>query len=112
MIRITHPRPQAGRQTMFGIGFVDGVATVDALHPERELALTQHGFTVEGCDIIDLNFLSKRELLDIAEVEGVDVSRRATRAQLISIISRTSAAPIPCSVDNGDSTFTIEGAPE
>ncbi|MFF3029143.1 hypothetical protein [Microbacterium sp. NPDC057944] len=47
MIRITHPRPQAGRQTSFGVEFVDGVATVDELHPERELALLQHGFAVE-----------------------------------------------------------------
>lgn len=47
MLRITHPRPQLGRQTDLGVAFIDGVATVDSLHPERELALTQHGFTVE-----------------------------------------------------------------
>mgnify|MGYP001553901316 CR=1 FL=1 len=47
MLRITHPRPQLGRQKDLGIDFIDGVATVDELHPERELALDQHGFTIE-----------------------------------------------------------------
>lgn len=46
MIRITHPRPQLGRQSALGVEFVDGVATVTELHPERERALLQHGFTV------------------------------------------------------------------
>lgn len=46
MIRITHPRPQQGRQSAFGVDFIDGTATVEVLHPERELALIQHGFTV------------------------------------------------------------------
>lgn len=46
MIRITHPRPQAGRQTAFQVEFVDGLADVESLHPERALALTQHGFTI------------------------------------------------------------------
>lgn len=46
-MRITHPRPQDGRQEDFGVTFVDGVAAVESLHPERELALRQHGFTIE-----------------------------------------------------------------
>ncbi len=46
-MRITHPRPQDGRQTHFDVEFIDGVATVESLHPERELALLQHGFTIE-----------------------------------------------------------------
>lgn len=45
-IRIIHPRPAAGRQSAFQVDFVDGVAEVEALHPERELALKQHGFTL------------------------------------------------------------------
>ena len=107
MIRITHPRPQQGRQRALGVEFVDGFAEVTELHPEREQALVQHGFTVDGGDIVDLNVLSKRELLDIAEVEGIDVPKRATRAELIDIISRAAAEPIPGMVDNGDGTFTI-----
>lgn len=47
MLRITHPRPQLGRQKDLGVEFIDGVALVESLHPERELALTQHGFTIE-----------------------------------------------------------------
>lgn len=47
MITIRHPRPEAGRQVFIGVDFVDGVATVDSLHPERERALIQHGFTIE-----------------------------------------------------------------
>lgn len=109
MIRITHPRPQLGRQSALGVEFVDGITTVEALHPERELALKQHGFKIEGGDIIDLNVLTKRELLDIADTEGIDVPRRANRAELIDIISRAPAEPIPGSIDNGDGTFTIEG---
>ena len=94
MIRITHPRPQLGRQRALGVEFVDGTAEVTELHPERELALKQHGFSVEGGDIIDLNVLSRRELLDIADTEGIDVPKRATRAELIDIISRAPAEPI------------------
>lgn len=45
---IKHPRPALGRQNAFGVEFVDGVARVDSLHPERELALIQHGFTIEA----------------------------------------------------------------
>lgn len=46
MLRITHPHPEEGRQVAFGVEFVDGVATVESLHPERALALTQHGHTI------------------------------------------------------------------
>lgn len=46
-MRITHPRPQDGHQEALGVTFVDGVAQVESLHPERELALLQHGFTIE-----------------------------------------------------------------
>ena len=94
MIRITHPRPQLGRQSALGVEFVDGVATVETLHPERELALQQHGFTVEGGDIVDLTALSRRELRDIAEVEGVTVTAKMTRDQLIKAIAELPAEPI------------------
>lgn len=110
MIRITHPRPQLGRQSALGVEFVDGVATVTELHVERELALKQHGFTVEGGDIVDLNALSKRELLDIADTEGVDVPKRATRAELIDIIASQPADPIPGSTQNEDGSWMIEGS--
>lgn len=109
MIRITHPRPARGRQAAFGVTFIDGIAEVDSMHPERELALKQHGFTIQGGDIVDLTVLSKRELLDIADVEGIDVPKRATRADLVDLISRTPAAPIPGAAQNADGSWTIEG---
>ena len=52
-MRIIHPRPQDGRQSDFGVEFVDGVAEVESLHPERELALLQHGFTIERTAPLD-----------------------------------------------------------
>lgn len=46
-MRILHPRPEQGRQKALGVEFRDGVAVVEDLHPERERALLQHGFTIE-----------------------------------------------------------------
>lgn len=94
MIRITHPRPQQGRQSALGVEFVDGIATVESLHPEREQALFQHGYEIEYNDIVDLTMLSRRELRDIAEIEGVAVTSKMTRDQLIKAISELPAAPI------------------
>lgn len=47
-MRVLHPRPELGRQTFIGVEFVDGVAVIDAPHPEVVAALLQHGFTVEN----------------------------------------------------------------
>lgn len=49
---INHPRPKAGRQSAFQIEFVDGVAEVETLHPDREVALLQHGYTIEKTDFL------------------------------------------------------------
>ncbi|GAB2519481.1 hypothetical protein [Paramicrobacterium agarici] len=46
MYKITHPRPQAGRQREFGVDFTDGVAFVKSLHPVRLQAFKQHRFRV------------------------------------------------------------------
>ena len=86
MIRITHPHPKPGRQRAFGVEFIDGVAEVDAIHVERDRAFRQHGFTITGGDIIDLSSLTRRELVDIATVEGVEFPKRATRQQLIDLL--------------------------
>lgn len=120
-MRITHPTPQPGRQHALGVDFRDGVATVDSLHPERELALRQHGFTIEadldveapfqealGEPIIDLTALTIPQLRDIAETEGVDLPAKALKAEIIEILSRTSA-PIPGATRNADGSWTIEG---
>ncbi|WP_167131932.1 hypothetical protein [Paramicrobacterium chengjingii] len=53
MYKITHPRPQAGRQTEFGVDFADGVALVKSLHPVRLQAFKQHRFRVEPvCELV------------------------------------------------------------
>lgn len=120
-MRINHPRPALGRQRDLGLEFIDGVAVVESLHPERELALLQHGYTIEadpeveapfqealGEPIIDLTSLTIPALRDIAETEGIDLPAKARKPEIIEILSRTSA-PIPGSIDNGDGTFSIEG---
>lgn len=122
-MRITHPRPQLGRQQALGVEFRDGVATVESLHPERELALRQHGFTVEadpevdapfqealGEPIIDLTSLTVPQLRDIAETEGIDLPTKARKDEIVEILSHTSQ-PIPGASQNDDGTWTIEGQP-
>lgn len=114
-MRITHPRPQAGRQSDLGVEFVDGFASVDQLHPERELALRQHGYGIEadpeveapfqealGEPIIDLERLTKAELLDMLP-EDADVSAKATHAELVVRVSALPAEPIadPNAVQEG-----------
>jgi hypothetical protein len=44
---LRHPRPELGRVTFLGVEFIDGVASVRTIHPERALALRQHGCTFE-----------------------------------------------------------------
>ncbi|MEQ6899277.1 hypothetical protein [Microbacterium sp. KR10-403] len=91
MLHITHPRPQLGRQTAFGVVFTDGVAEVEALHPEREAALIQHGFVVaEIREGVMLEDLTVAELRDIADVEGIDLPVKAKKADIIAAIG---AAP-------------------
>ena len=94
MPRITHPRPQAGRQTAFQVDFRDGVAHVDTLHPERALALTQHGFTIEDDEFVDLDTLTVAQLRKQAKNDGVELPSKAKRDEIIDILSRQPAAPI------------------
>ena len=125
-MRINHPRPQLGRQTDLGVDFIDGVAVVESLHPERELALRQHGFGIEadpeveapfqealGEPIIDLTKLTKAELLAMLP-EGAEVSSKATHAELVDAVASLPAAPIPGSVEHGEGSFTgppvVEGS--
>jgi hypothetical protein len=113
MARITHPRPQLGRQRFLGIEFIDGFAEVEELHAERKQALLQHGFTIKTLmpngitsmdfavpadvdrdpELVDLTELKLPELRNIAGVEGIDFPPKATRAQLIDLISRQPAEP-------------------
>lgn len=122
-MRINHPRPQLGRQRDLGVDFIDGVAHVESLHPERELALRQHGYTIEadpeveapfqeaiGEPIIDLNSLTVPQLRDIAETEGIDLPAKARKDEIVEILASTSA-PIPGATRNDDGSWTIEGQP-
>lgn len=122
-MRITHPNPQAGRQRALGVEFRDGVATVESLHPERELALRQHGFTVEadpevqapfqeglGEPIIDLTSLTISELREIADQEGIELPAKARKDEIVEILAQTSK-PIPGATQNDDGSWTIEGQP-
>lgn len=79
---IKHPRPALGRQKAFGVEFVDGVATVHSLHPERERALLQHGFTIEyeGTPFFDLTVSELREL---AKIEGIEIPKGAKKADIV-----------------------------
>lgn len=92
-MRIIHPTPQPGRQRALGVEFRDGVAHVDELHPERELALTQHGFVIateiEGFRLEDLTIA---ELRDIADTEGIELPAKAKHAEIVALIE---AAPVP-----------------
>lgn len=123
-MRIIHPRPQAGHQSDFQVDFTDGVATVESLHPERELALLQHGFTIEadldvevphhgalGDEIIDLNSLTKAELREIANQEGIEIPAKATRPEMVEILSRQPATPIPGAVQSEAGSYTMVGEP-
>lgn len=87
MLRITHPRPALGRQTALGVDFVDGIALLDVpLHPERDLALRVHGFTVEEVSEDPEPFagVTVPELRDLAKIEGLDLPKNAKRPQIIA----------------------------
>jgi hypothetical protein len=87
MIRITHPRPQQGRQSALGVEFVDGSAAVENLHPEREQALIQHGFTLASDGVgAPLDSFTVAVLRDIADVEGIDLPAKAKKADIIAAI--------------------------
>lgn len=106
-MRITHPTPQAGHQEFLGVQFVDGVARVDDLHPERARALTQHGATIyEEVEGVKLEELTKAELLDIAAIESIDVPAKATKAEIIDALHTAPQIPV---IGSGDLLPDEEG---
>ncbi|MEJ6554033.1 hypothetical protein PQI51_03220 [Microbacterium esteraromaticum] len=99
-MRINHPAPQLGRQEFLGIEFVDGVARVDDLHPERARALAQHGATIfEEVEGVKLEELTKAELIDIAATENIDVPAKATKAEIITALHTAPEIPV---IGSGD----------
>ena len=120
-MRIFHPRPQIGRQKFIGVEFRDGVAEADSLHPERRLALEQHGFLIQFDNgevsrpgdwplalpepimtaepTAPVN-LTVAELREIAYFEGVDVPKGAKKADIIAALEHRKHV-----------TITIDGEP-
>lgn len=111
MARIKHPHPQLGtvKDRLGGVIFRDGFAEVDLSDkPNLRDAYIQHGYRIEeqlrvgtvvtGSDdaqpFIDLNSLTRAALRDVAEVEGIEYPAKATKAQLVDLISQIPAAPI------------------
>lgn len=87
MIRIAHPTPSPGRVKEFGVEFVDGTAIVDELHPERELALVQHGFAViTEVNAVPLEDLTVPELRQIAEHQGIELPSKALKQDIIATL--------------------------
>jgi hypothetical protein len=124
IMRINHPRPQLGRQRDLGVEFTDGVAVVESLHPERERALLQHGYTITadpeveapfqeaiGEPIIDLTTLTKAELRALLP-EGAEVPKRANHADLVALVAELPDEPVLGSTSEVDRIpyETAEGA--
>lgn len=103
-MRIFHPRPQIGRQHFIGVDFQGGVAEVEALHPERRLALEQHGFRIEEAapEVVaaPLAELTVAELREIADFEGVEVPKGAKKADIIAALDeqREALAATPAEI--------------
>jgi len=103
-VRIFHPRPEVGRQKFIGVEFRGGVAVVEELHPERRLALEQHGFRIEDTLAesahAPLADLTVGELREIADFEGVEVPKGAKKSDIIAALKRSKHVKI-----------TIDGEP-
>ncbi len=100
MIRITAPEPVQGTVTFLDVDFFDGVAEVEALHPERALALTLHGYTLSehaaeipvdetGTVVVDLEDLTIAELRDLAG-DRATIPARASKAEAVAIVAALS----------------------
>lgn len=85
MFHIHAPEPVVGRSVFLDVEFVDGVAEVDSLHPERARALMLHGYRV--IRRVSLDELNIFELRKLAGGLGVDVPARAKKPDLIAVLN-------------------------
>lgn len=114
MFHIHTPEPITGRSSFLDVDFVDGVAHVAVLHPERAKALTLHGYTViEEVVGTLLTDMTVPELRDLAKEEGIDVPQKAKKADIIAAIETApvrvlTAADVEDTIDDTP-TFTAPG---
>jgi len=116
MIRIHTPEASVGTTKFLDVEFHDGVATVDDLHPVRELALMQHGYTIErelpvdGPEdpIFDLHEATIPQLRDYAEKNDIEIPASARlKDDIVAVIAE---APLAL-VDDPLATQIVSGAP-
>lgn len=122
MFHIHTPEPVLGQSRFLDVDFHDGVAHVEELHPIREQALIQHGYTVvQELVGTKLEDMTVPELRELAADEGLDLPKKAKKPELVAalealpmrVLSAADAetdesAQIPGSVDNGDGTFNAQ----
>ncbi|MEX8058581.1 hypothetical protein [Microbacterium sp. 16-032] len=87
MFHIHTPEPVLGQSRFLDVDFHDGVAHVEELHPIREQALIQHGYTVVqelvGTKLEDLTVAKLRQL---AKDEGLDLPAKTKKPELIAAL--------------------------
>lgn len=115
MIRIHTPDESVGTAKFLDVEFHDGIATVDDLHPIRELALRQHGYTVEHEldvapeveePIFDLHDATIPQLRDYAEKHGIEIPAAARlKDDIVAVIA---AAPLD-PIDDPLATQVVDG---
>jgi len=92
-MRVTHPRPELGRQMFLDVEFIDGTAEVLALHPERRLALEQHGFVIDDTVQPELGKMTKGALVALAEANHVDLPSRVSAKDIRGILGEKIVPP-------------------
>lgn len=105
MFHVHTPQPSTGTTTFLDVEFHDGVAHLETLHPVRELALIQHGYTIER-EIVGETLESQTvpELRKLAEEEGIELPAKAKKPEIIAALN---AAPVRV-LDAGDVATTEE----
>lgn len=126
MFHVHTPQPSTGTTTFLDVEFHDGVAHLEDLHPVRELALIQHGYCVVR-EIVGETLESQTvpQLRELAEQEGIVLSPKAKKAEIIQALSDAPArvlsaddlavgdfAGIPGHVQNADGSVSAPGIHE
>lgn len=95
-MKITLPFSAPGERVVGGILFTEGVADVTVLGTHARTFFERKGATFDAVDaraeagLVELTSLSRRELDDIAAVEGLEHPAKASKAELIDLISSQS----------------------